>query len=259
MHHQKFVKFDRSVFIMYPSNYIILKGVIVLNITMFNVVLKIILTIFFISNIASIQANAKPAELAVISKEYDYKIYPILGDGNCQFRSIGHQLERAGVRFSDGSRITKQSFQRLRRVAADHILKNRKTYLPFINQKSGETQRQAFRSFIDRLLHKNEWGNEITLRALSREFNVNIIVISDTGYIRANIRPEARKSIVLGHIFETHYVSLIPTEENRELEAQRLNSIIESLRGVEVDKWIPNSDENVAHTRGKKRYRQVSG
>lgn len=61
------------------------------------------------------------------------------------------------------------------------------------------------------------WGDHVILHAVANQYGVNIRVISSVSHNReVFIEPEgasgSKKSLVIGHMPEIHYVSLLPKQ-----------------------------------------------
>ena len=71
--------------------------------------------------------------------------------------------------------------------------------------------------YIDRLRNKDEWGDELTLKAISNTQNVNIFSISSEGRDYNRQFPENSNphwpNLRIGHYHEVHYVSTTKNPE----------------------------------------------
>ena len=94
-------------------------------------------------------------------------IYDPSGNGNCQFAAFSHQLSRRGIF---------QSEQSLRKLACDHITQNSHYYEEFLE---GDVN-----IYIRRMQENGTFGDHITLLAISRELNMQIMVVSIQGFSR---------------------------------------------------------------------------
>jgi len=136
----------------------------------------------------------------------------ISADGNCQFRSIAHQL---GV--SDTPSV-------VRKKVCDMLIE--KHDQPYSEAAAGgvtriwQVEHDSARGFIRvvngmrRSTRQPEWGDETTLVGAAAAYGCRIQVISSNGvkYDR-NIEPpiawqiDITREIVIGHLPERHYVS----------------------------------------------------
>jgi len=91
---------------------------------------------------------------------------PMLGDGNCQFRSFSHELYGTPAHHSH-----------VRRIAIAHMRNHRDDYSLYFGNKT------EFREYYQKMKKNAAWGDELTLRALSDAFCVTIHVLTSTfGY-----------------------------------------------------------------------------
>ena len=86
-------------------------------------------------------------------------------DGNCQFEALSHQLNLLG-RHRDA--LT------LRKEAVAHIGKRRTFYQPFIHD-------MTFDEYISSMEKPGKYGDNLTLLAITREYNLQALVISSRG------------------------------------------------------------------------------
>ncbi len=145
------------------------------------------------------------------------------GNGDCQFDAIADQLERCGIH---------HTAEELRAMAARHIRANLDRYEEYIegNLPSDEYLRR---------IEIFAWGDELSLRALSRELQVNIVVISDLAadqvfpmdHFIMMRQEEAQHTLYLGHYAEMHYVSLV---RNR-LRNPYVNQLTDTLAHTAID------------------------
>mmetsp|Transcript_5979 Transcript_5979/g.8717 ORF Transcript_5979/g.8717 Transcript_5979/m.8717 type:complete len:349 (-) Transcript_5979:83-1129(-) len=83
-------------------------------------------------------------------------------DGNCQFRSIAHQL------YGDADKYHKI----VRLATVDYIVRNKKNFVCYFD---GE---QAFLKYTNSMKTDGTWGDELTLRAASNRFDCTIHVVT---------------------------------------------------------------------------------
>eukprot|EP00662_Eupelagonemidae_sp_cell21_P048882 gene48882-biopygen94116 len=111
-----------------------------------------------------------------------YKLRDVVGDGNCQFRSIAHQLARAGVQVSHED-VRRRCVRWLRehkdlQTATGTELSN---FAVLPEHPEGVTYDQ----YLDRMeatsavrFGRVYWGDHLTLHAAAAEFECNIVLFS---------------------------------------------------------------------------------
>ena len=151
----------------------------------------------------------KTEKLSIALSPYGLIVKDTGGGGNCQFHSIGDRLGALGKLGNDGLPLTKNSYEFLRKEAVNHINRNRKAYNSYILID--------FNTYLAKMGHTTEWGDHITLLALSRIYGVNIIVIDQHGKVSGNIkcRDDWKNTVVLGHVSELHYVAAVRSPYNK--------------------------------------------
>ncbi|GMM34715.1 Otu2 protein [Saccharomycopsis crataegensis] len=94
--------------------------------------------------------------------------YDILPDGNCLFASIGDQLKmRHGIEVE---------VKELRRRAADYIKKHESQFQPFLFDEETLTMGNLD-EYVEKIKNTSEWGGDMEILALSKEFDVPISVL----------------------------------------------------------------------------------
>lgn len=137
------------------------------------------------------------------------------GDGNCQFAAIARQLwTRLGIKVSP---------QELRSQAVDYLSKT-------INLGNEPEAWDSFlvnekrNDYLARMGRDTEWGDQITIQALANIYELQIVVLSSVDnrgmdhVVSANgdnLYHRNQPFLVLGHILESHYMSL-------EIDARRV-------------------------------------
>ena len=117
------------------------------------------------------------------------------GDGSCQFAALSEQLMLVGINRSEDT---------LRQEAVAHIEANMNDYASFV----------ADEDYLRKMRNRSEFGDHLTLLALAREYNVQIVVLSSIGLDHTLIVSNEDKlyvdryTLFLGHYPEHHYVSL---------------------------------------------------
>ncbi|PIN03362.1 OTU (ovarian tumor)-like cysteine protease [Handroanthus impetiginosus] len=137
---------------------------------------------------------------------YDLVELKILGDGNCQFRSLSDQIYRS----AEHHKFVREQVVNQLKLRAD-LYEN---YVPM-----------AYNDYLQKMSKNGEWGDHITLQAASDWFGVKIFVITsfkDTCYIE--ILPQIQKSnriIFLSFWAEVHYNSIYPLGELPMVETRK--------------------------------------
>lgn len=184
-------------------------------------------------DVESLEHFVFPADLAA---SYGRTVHKIQGDGNCQFRAIADQLPLLGVTKADGG--GNYSHEELRRLAAEHININRSSYASHIEGEGVD-------SYIARISLDGTWGDELTMRALSRFFEINIVVIPSDGskIIINRARTDNPHPIVLGHEIKDgvgwHYQSL---RNSPDIPAEEGHNLLLLLQEQAFDEFIPGTN-----------------
>lgn len=88
----------------------------------------------------------------------NFKCISILPDGNCQYRSVSYCLSKS-----------ENLYKRVKKNAIEYIIENKDTFLNYIYDIT-------FDEFIENISEENEWGDEITLLAISLYLGIEINV-----------------------------------------------------------------------------------
>eukprot|EP00371_Babesia_bovis_P003595 XP_001612242.1 hypothetical protein [Babesia bovis T2Bo] len=81
------------------------------------------------------------------------RIFKILGDGNCLFRAIEHQLAHVNK-----GNISQCSHDKLRQLAVDHLVKNRNEYEAFVTSLCIDTGCESYEAYCNKMAQDGEWG-----------------------------------------------------------------------------------------------------
>lgn len=92
-------------------------------------------------------------------------------DGNCQFAAISHQLGKIGI-YKD--------VDALRKEAVHHIVENRYFYETFVYD-------ETFDEYVKNMSKNGTYGDNLTLIALMREYNLQCLVVSTRGLEHSSI------------------------------------------------------------------------
>ncbi|KAI3458949.1 hypothetical protein Pfo_015612 [Paulownia fortunei] len=129
---------------------------------------------------------------------YDLFELKILGDGNCQFRSLSDQIYR-----------TPEHHKFVREQVVNQLKSRPEMYENYVPM--------AYDDYLKNMSQNGEWGDHITLQAAADCYGIKIFVITsfkDTCYIE--ILPQFEKSnriIFLSFWAEVHYNSIYPLGE----------------------------------------------
>lgn len=129
---------------------------------------------------------------------YDLVELKILGDGNCQFRSLSDQIYR-----------TPEHHKFVREQVINQLNSQPELYENYIPMTYDE--------YLKKMSRSGEWGDNITLQAAADRYGVKIFVITsfkDTCYIEILPRtPKSNRIIFLSFWAEVHYNSIYPMGE----------------------------------------------
>ena len=125
------------------------------------------------------------------------RIVDVLGDGNCFFRALSHQL------FGDA-----ESHQIVRQAATDQVLRNPELYTESLINND-------IQHFVLSLSKDREWANNHAIQAAADAFGVSIEIINSNSvsFAPVTVLPQGipqnlvNKRIILGHIDQVHFVS----------------------------------------------------
>uniref|UniRef100_A0A0G4FGL1 OTU domain-containing protein n=1 Tax=Chromera velia CCMP2878 TaxID=1169474 RepID=A0A0G4FGL1_9ALVE len=101
--------------------------------------------------------------------EKNLKIHEIAADGNCLYRAFGHQLS-----LSEGGKA--ESFEEMRRLCAEFILKHKDEFLPYLDEES-QTE-EGLSEYCETIRSTTEWGGELEVRALSEALGRPVTIFS---------------------------------------------------------------------------------
>ncbi|KAK3609364.1 hypothetical protein CHS0354_036603 [Potamilus streckersoni] len=172
------------------------------------------------------------------------KFYDVDPDGNCMFTALVDQLVFEGDHSLDAWKLRQNAVEWLKNNPCS---KDGTHYSSFLDSESWE-------EYLLRLSQDTQWGDHIILRATA-EFlkrNIEILTPKETlEFHKTKIEPEFsrsgqdEKSLLLGHVGESHYVSLRPED------LQQHESITEEeeteKKITKVEKWKDEEGENPYH------------
>ncbi|KAL3838305.1 hypothetical protein ACJIZ3_022896 [Penstemon smallii] len=137
---------------------------------------------------------------------YELVELKILGDGNCQFRSLSDQIYRSS-----------EHHKFVREQVVDQLKSRPELYENYVPMAYGD--------YLKKMSKNGEWGDHITLQAAADWYGIKIFVITsfkDTCYIE--ILPQTQKSnrmIFLSFWAEVHYNSIYPVGEFPQEESRK--------------------------------------
>ncbi|KAH0789451.1 OTU domain-containing protein 6B [Histomonas meleagridis] len=112
------------------------------------------------------QAEYEQAELQL--SKLHLKMHPVIGDGNCLYRSVAYCLSQCGLHeYSDSL-----SFKILRKKAADELRAHPNEYQSFAGCETSE----EFEVYCNKVENTAEWGGELEVTALSNALDYAIVV-----------------------------------------------------------------------------------
>lgn len=137
------------------------------------------------------------------TREHGFEIHNVLGDGNCLFHAVSHQLRGD---FTHSS-IRKDTVEWLR-THRDDLLSNGAKFVDFVDHPKG------FDGYLAYLAKDENWGDHLALEAIARCYQIDIDIYSsiESGQyiLTISASDEPRRRIYLAHLHEYHYMSLIP-------------------------------------------------
>lgn len=109
-----------------------------------------------------------------ILKSRRLKLFNIKSDGDCLYAALKHQLDLAGV---------SQSIESLRKLAADHVRKNRDDLICYMTSTKTDDMMspEEFDEYCNQVEKTKAWGSQIEIQALSTSLRVQIEVLQATG------------------------------------------------------------------------------
>ncbi|CAC5391451.1 unnamed protein product [Mytilus coruscus] len=131
------------------------------------------------------------------------------GDGNCQFAAISHQLQRLGI-YRSAETLRREVITYLGQTSRLGSADNRVLWSNMIIESRSD--------YLLRMARDTEFGDQITLQAISDMFNVQIVIVSTLNHGTTLLRPDGSNIITrhlpiitIGHYPEghgEHYLSL---------------------------------------------------
>jgi hypothetical protein len=105
-------------------------------------------------------------------------------DGSCLFSAMSHQLSDAGI-------ANKTAFV-LRQETVDYLSqKEHETLADFVPTAAGIARSDGWRQYLEHMRNDGTYGDNLSLLALSRIYNIQIFVLSTLGAVRYSCHSSA--------------------------------------------------------------------
>jgi hypothetical protein len=124
-----------------------------------------------------------------------FQIKTIEADGNCQYRAIGHVLDKCPIK--------------VRETAVRELMENKFKYSSFVEED--------YELFVNRHFTNSVWGDNITLQAIANAFNIQVSVYNAIGKNKILINEELEnpsQSIHLLFVGNCHYNVILERQEH---------------------------------------------
>mmetsp|Transcript_47406 Transcript_47406/g.121005 ORF Transcript_47406/g.121005 Transcript_47406/m.121005 type:complete len:351 (-) Transcript_47406:158-1210(-) len=154
----------------------------------------------FVYNPADFQDHITEDRQRVLDRlgEFDLCEYEVLGDGNCQFRSLSDQLFRSP-----------RHYKQVRRAVIKELRARPQLYSPYVPG--------SYKTYCAEMAKDTAWGDNITLQATSNHYGTRITLI--TSYAQEFIiqiepsRSRTNRTLYLSFWAEVHYNSISPASD----------------------------------------------
>ena len=161
----------------------------------------------------------------------------IVGDGNCLFRSVSHQLYR-----------TESRHAQIRALAIQHLINCPEHFIE-------SNTEQSWSHYLQNMSRLGSWADHIIIQAVANANNLRIHITESAQnftettvvtsiYAQGNVR-----DIYIGHLDELHYVSTTPIEQSA---SQQIGN------QTATDKQKPNPQNSQSNTNSNKSENSVS-
>ena len=150
------------------------------------------------------------------------EVKPIVGDGNCLFRTMSDQLHQ--------QLDMKLDHRELRRRIVEHIAQQRQDFEPFIDADTEPVER-----YCKRMAQDAVYGGYLELVAFTRLFTVDALILQDDGYVYKIKSPQAAKCCLRFAYRSSyeHYDSI-----NVISDAAGLEQALEFLKDKDPPAWM---------------------
>ena len=114
-----------------------------------------------------------------------------IGDGNCFFRSVSHQLYGTGDRHPQ-----------IRALAIQHLINSPEHFVEYNTD-------QSWLQYLQSMSRLGTWADNIIIQAVANTNNLRINITTTVRSIHAESETQRRnlRDIYVGHLEELHYVS----------------------------------------------------
>ena len=177
------------------------------------------------------------ARLIETASKWNLDYHHIPQDGNCLFHAIAHQLEINKISINK-NRLEKMHVA-LRRLAAEHLLRNKDYYQPSLSD--GET----IAHYVKQIGHNKEWADHFEITALVRELTITLVIIQHDAQLHIFKTRNNHPILFIGYEKGMHFASLLKRPESNIadyiLQTLRKAEFIEYPSGNNSDQIIPVS------------------
>ena len=140
---------------------------------------------------ASSQPDLREEEQVSMSKELQRRGLvekAVRSDGHCLYAAVADQLVQQGVEVrGSGDLATEPAYRIIRNRAAEYISHHAADFSPFLEEDLGE--------YVAKIRDTGEWGGELELSALAREYDIEINVLQGNGRVeQISGGPESSKT-----------------------------------------------------------------
>ena len=149
------------------------------------------------------RVSADRSRLLLRLKFYGLREYAVVGDGNCQFRALAHQL--CGV---------EERHAPIRELVAAQLKAGRPAYAEFVGS-------QDYDAYVSQMSRDGTWGDHVTLQAAVDALNVEVAMVTSfadnqsvvsvqpTAWAKKGVpEGEGRRTLWLSFWAEVHYGSI---------------------------------------------------
>lgn len=139
-------------------------------------------------------------------RDFGLQEFEVLGDGNCQYRALAHQLFSGVEHHAD-----------VRRTVCRQLARAADRYRGFVATDDD----LDYEAFVARMACDGEWGDHVTLQAAADAYGTRICLVTsyeDRGILRVEPTEappdgEEPKTAWLAFWAEIHYSSIVPMDE----------------------------------------------
>lgn len=175
------------------------------------------------------------------AEKFGLTCFDVPEDGNCLFRALLDGCDSLKIQPPSDSNT-----ESLRQIAVNHIRKYLDIYSPYITEAPAE--------YLLKMSQDKTWGDHLTMLAISRELNINIVTIQSDGQTPTIIKqPNAKHTLFLGYEVDRHYQSLHITGENVENNLQVLidQAGLDDFEVLRNNVTVPTEDSAITTKRKK--------